>query len=220
MPIRPENHHLLSEPLTDFLDPEESAAVDLMRRSFRVDVTRTYQFWEAAVARLTGGSLTAHGCPWDVELPYFDRPIRIEVKYSQESWCQFQQGRRAIFKFAAPKGAGVEKAADVIVLVGIDGNEDVYTWVIPARKVRKCASITLTSPRFRVGASRSREIDSYRCPPTQTLPEVLRAYRRHIRHDCHAHRCYSLQHHAQTRAETRRRAAEQAGQLTLTMTED
>ncbi|MFE2407041.1 hypothetical protein ACFXDE_01720 [Kitasatospora sp. NPDC059408] len=205
---------MLSEPISTLLGPEELAATNLMRQQFRVDVTRTYQFWEAAVARLTGGALTEHGCPWDVELPYLDRPVRIEVKYAQESWCTFRSGRRAIFKFAAPKGLGAEKAADVITLIGIDAEQRVHTWVVPARSVRKCASITLTSPRFRTGSSRARGIDEFRCPPTQTLPEVLRAYRDHVGHKCHLH--YDRDHHRQTAAATRRAAVEAAGQLTIT----
>jgi hypothetical protein len=206
---------MLCEPITALLSPGECAAVDLMREQFQVDVTRTYQFWEAAAARLTGGSLTSAGCPWDVELPYLDSPIRIEVKYAQESWCKFQQGNRAIFKFAAPKGSGVEKDADVIALLGIDAEQDVHAWVIPAREVRKCASITFTSPRFRTGASRSRGLDEYRCPPSQLLPEVLWSYRHHVGHDCQSHLHYDRDHHRQTAAATRRRAVEAAGQLTL-----
>lgn len=183
MPIRPEDTarppgDYLAEPLSAFVGPEELSALKVMAQSFNVDVTRTYQFWESAVARLVDGRLTVHKCPWDVELPYLERPIRIEVKYAQETWCNFRAGKRAIFKFAAPKGAhGAEKAGDVIVLLGIDEAQQVHAWVVPATAVKRCTSITLTSPRFRTGSSRSRGVDGYRCPPTQLLPEVLRAYR-------------------------------------------
>lgn len=200
---------MLAESITSFVSASEMAAAETMRTGFGVDVTRTYQFWEAAVARLTGGSLTRASCPWDVELPYIGRPIRIEVKYAQESWCQFRTGRRAIFKFAAPKGMGAEKSADVIALIGLDELQDVHAWVLPARRVRKCASITLTSPRFRIGASRSRGVGDYYCPPTQVLPEVLRAYREHVHHDCHLH------YHRETAARTRAAALAEAGQLAL-----
>ena len=206
MPIRPENrhrslHNYLSEPLADFLTSEEQAAAALLTESFGANITRTYQFWEAMVGRITGGTLTAFKCPWDIELPYGERPIRIEVKYAQESWCRFRAGTRAIFKFSAPKGETTEKAVDVVVLIGIDALEHVHTWVAPASAVRKCRSITLTSPRYRLGGtSQARGIDEYRCPPTQTLPEVLRAYR---------------DHHRETAARTRRAAIEAAGQLPL-----
>lgn len=184
MPIRPENRHRsarLSEPLADFMSPEELAALMLMSSSFGVEVARSYQFHESLVGRITSGTLTNHKCPWDIELPYGDQPIRIEVKYAQESWCNFANGRRAIFKFAAPKGLTTPKDADVIVLVGLDSLDHLSTWAIPAAVVQQCTSITLTSPRFRKGgASKSRGVDAYRCPPSQLLPEVLRSYREHF----------------------------------------
>jgi hypothetical protein len=202
MPIRPENRapDWLSEPLADFLTAEEQHAASVMTTSFGVDVTRTYQFWESMVGRITSGTLTDHKCAWDIELPYTDDPIRIEVKYAQESWCRFSRETRPIFKFAAPKGRTTEKAADVIVLIGIDALEHVHAWAVPAREVRKCASITLTSPRYRLGGqSRSRGVDSFHCPPSQLLPEVLRSYR----------------HHRETAAATRLAAIEATGQTAL-----
>jgi hypothetical protein len=69
---------MLSAPLTAFVDPAELFAARLMRERFHVDFVRTYQFWEAAVARIVTGSLTPHECPWDVELDYFGAPVRIE----------------------------------------------------------------------------------------------------------------------------------------------
>jgi hypothetical protein len=208
MPIRPENPAPLSEPLGDFLDLNEQAALSLMADSFGVDVARSYQFWEAMVARITSGTLTEHKCPWDVELPYLDEPIRIEVKYAQETMCRFQTGTRAIFKFAAPKGMTTEKPVDVVVLVGIDGLDHVSTWVVPGAAIRQCASITMTSPRFRRGgASRSRGVDGFLCPPSQVLPEVLRSYRVHLHYD--------RDHHAETRAHTRAVALAEAGQLAI-----
>ncbi|MFD8577188.1 hypothetical protein ACFV1H_17885 [Streptomyces virginiae] len=208
MPIRPENHapgDYLAEPLDAFLGADELAALELVRAKLGVDATRTYQFWESSVARLLDGRLTSHKCPWDVELPYGTHRIRVEVKYAQESWCRFRAGERAVFKFAAPKGAQPsEKPAEVIVLMGIDANANAHAWAVPSHVIRRCPSITLTSPRFRTGTSRSRGVDLYRCPPTQLLPEVLRAYRERL-----------TPHHAETRARTRRAAAEAAGQLTL-----
>jgi hypothetical protein len=142
---------LLAEQVADILAPDELTTIRLVREQFGIDIARTYQFWETAVVRLTTGTVTGHKCPWDVELEYINGPVRIEVKYAQETWCQFRTGRRAIFKFADPKGCGAEKGAHVVVLVGIDECSDAYAWVVPARVVRKCRSITLTSPRFRTG---------------------------------------------------------------------
>jgi hypothetical protein len=202
---------MLSESLAAFLGQNELGAARLIRDEFHVDVTRTYQFWEAAVARITTGGQTPHGCPWDVELDYFGKAIRIEVKFSQEFECTFRAGTRQVFKFAAPKGTGEEKPSHVTVLLGIDGQDDVHTWVIPSASLAQSASITLTSPRARRGGTSRSPVDAWRCPPTQLLPEVLRAWR------CHLH--YDRDHHAETRARTRQAAIEAAGQLALGTTE-
>ncbi|GAA2298474.1 hypothetical protein GCM10010402_66380 [Actinomadura luteofluorescens] len=200
MPIHLENfaHYpagWLSEPLADFLNADERTALDVMSFSFGFEVTHAYRFWESLVARILAGETTNDRCRWDVELPYAGHVVRVEVKYSREFECRFTTGVRPILKFAAPKGAGPEKPAHVLVLVGVDDKHAVYTWAIPGIAVRQCRSITLTSPRVRQGESRSRGIDGYRCPPTQLLPEVLRAFRSHLAHDA--------AHHAATRARTR-----------------
>lgn len=179
----------------EFLTSSEIDAIDLIREQFSVDVTRTYQFWEAAIARITTGSLTDHKCPWDIELPFVDGDIRIEVKFSQEFNCEFSEGARPIFKFAVPKGSHTEKPAHVVILIGIDAYGGIYCWVVPAGEIGKCASITLTSPRVRQARNRSRSfVNQYMCPLTQILPEVLRAYRCHL--------AYDGEHHAETRAKT------------------
>jgi hypothetical protein len=198
---------MLSEPLAAFLTAEEISAAQLMRDQFAVDVTRTYQFWEAAVARITTGALTPQGCPWDVELDYFGSPVHIEVKFSQEFESRFQAGTRHVMKFASPKGDGAEKASHVTVLLGIDELDDVHAWAVPSASLAQSASITLTSPRVRRGGTSRSPVDVWRCPPTQLLPEVLRAWR------CHLH--YDRDHHRETAAATRRAAVEAAGQLAL-----
>lgn len=168
----------LAEPLTAFLDAEEVQAARLICDRFGLDVTRTYQFHESAVARVTTGTLTSHTCPWDIDLDYIGEVIRVEVKFSQEFPCQFRAGTRPVFKWAAPKGERTEKASHVTVLLGIDPADQVHAWAVPSGRLRRSTSITVTSPRVRVGESRS-VIDVWRCPPTQLLPEILRAYRFH-----------------------------------------
>jgi hypothetical protein len=198
---------VLAEPLSAFTSDPEREALSVVTSSLGMDPTRSFQFWESMVARITGGRLTRANCPWDVEIPHGLRPIRVEVKYAQESWMRFATGPRPVLKFAAPKGASRQKAADVVVFVGIDGRQDVHTWVLPARVLRRSTSITLTSPRYRVRPGRAAAMDEHQCPPTQLLPEVLRAYR------CHLH--YDRGHHAETRAATRRAEAEARGEHTL-----
>ncbi len=167
----------LAEPLSDLLLPAEQAALDTLGNFLRLDVRRSYLFWEAIVARMLDGSLTGHKCPWDVELGYGAETIRVEVKSAYETWAQFQVGRRPVLKFAAPKGVGAEKPAHVLVLIGLDELADVYTWVIPAKAIGKRASITMSSPRFRTSHSHPASVDGFRRPAGQLLPEVLRMYR-------------------------------------------
>lgn len=169
----------MTETLDQFLDSEELDALDLVRNRFGFDAVRAYQFWESAVARIVAGRTTSAGCPWDVEIDYFDAPpIRIEVKFSQEFTCQFAQGARQVYKFADPKGGGAAKDVDVIVFVGVDAADGVDVWVAPAASIGQVRSITMTVPRCRVGFDRSK-LAGREQPLSQLLPEVLRAYRRH-----------------------------------------
>lgn len=172
----------LSEPLTYLLIADEMAATETLRAGLGIDPTRTFQFWESVVARLTGGDTTPAACPWDVTLPFAaDETIRIEVKYAQESSCAYSSGERLVFKWADLKGRRTEKPAEVIVLLGLDALDRVHAWVVPASKIRQVRSVTVTSPRTLVGAVGVHSaVAPYRCPPTQVLPEVLRAYREHL----------------------------------------
>lgn len=196
----------MPEALALFLSADELAARNLIRDRFGVDVARTYQFWESAVARIVAGDTTTASCPWDVEVDYFGQQIRIEVKFSQEFTCNFGRGARQVYKFAEPKGGGKAKEVDAIVFVGIDANDGLDAWVAPASSIGHVRSITVTVPRCRTGTDRS-VLGGVAIPLDQLLPEVLRAYR------CHLH--YDRDHHRETAAATRRAAIEAAGQLAL-----
>lgn len=196
------------EPLAHLLTDEEREAILLMRMSFGVDVTRTYQFWEAMVARIVDGSMTAHRCGWDVEASYGLHVIRIEVKFSREFECRFNGAMRSVFKFANPRGTGVPKSAEVTVFLGLDAQDNVYSWVVPSRRLRVSTSITLTSPRVRQYKYEGRHgMDDYMCPPSQILPSVCNAWRDHLRLDAALH--------AQHARATRVRRREDAGQMRL-----
>lgn len=184
----------MPEYLSYFLSGEELDARELLHVRFGADIARTYQFWEAAVARIVAGHVTSASCPWDVEIAYFTEQIRIEVKFSQEFTCQFRQGSRQVYKFALPKGGGKAKDAHVIVFVGLDAADAVDIWVAPAASIGQVSSITLTVPRTRTGADRSM-LGGLDQPLSQLLPEVVRAYRCHLRYD--------REHHAETRLHTR-----------------
>lgn len=207
MAIRPENRKRyppdwpdLWEPLAGFLSADEARAIDTLRKTLGVDPTRSFQFFEALVARILDGRLTSHKCGWDVEIGEGDLVIRIEVKYAAESMCRFRNGPRPIFKFADPRGRGAPKDAHALVLLGIDSAGDLHAWVAPRAGVGQVPSITLTAPKHRTGTStRAFPFDAFRCPPSQLLPEVLRAARDLT--------VYDAKHHAETAAATRRARA-------------
>lgn len=191
----------LHEPLDQWLTDAELAAIRTMRQ-FGADPLRDFRFWEALVCRILDGRPTGHSVAWDVELDHpRGAPIRVEVKHSVEFDCAFSNGTRPVFRFAKPKGKdGPPKDCDAIVLIGCDGEGegDMHTWVLPPRAIKQCHSVTLTSPKHRKwNSDRSYPTDEFLCPPSQMLPEVLRASRANGRP-------YDHQHHQQNAWATRR----------------
>jgi hypothetical protein len=128
-----------------------------------------------------------------VELDHYDGTIRIEVKFSQEFDCAFNEGTRPVFKWALPRGGGKPKPSHVTVFLGIDALDQVHCWAAPTGAVPQVASVTVTSPRARVGSTRT-GLESWQCPPTDILPAVLDSWRCHL--------SYDRDHHAATRAAT------------------
>lgn len=192
----------LHEPLDDWLTAAELAAIDTMRR-FGADPLRDYRFWEALVCRIIDGRPTGHNVAWDVELDHpRGAPVRVEVKHSVEFACAFSNGTRRVFRFAKPRGKdGAAKDCDALVLIGADSDGDVHTWVVPPAALKQCHSVTLTSPKRRKwNSDRSYPIDEFLCPPSQLLPEVLRASRRNGRPYDHDH------HRANSQATRRAKA--------------
>jgi hypothetical protein len=165
--------------LLTFMTPEELDAATLIRDQLGVDLVRTFQFWEAAVARMVGGRTTGHRCPWDVELDYPDgSTIRIEVKFAQTTNVKFAQGPRDIYKFADPRGRSTAKDADVLIFIGVNRDDSIDLWVAPCSVIPQSRSITITVPRARSGGAASVRslLVSYAAPFDQLLVAVLNAY--------------------------------------------
>lgn len=170
-----------AEPLSSFLQAQELEAIRLLQRELDMDATKTFQFWESVVSRIVDGTTTDHRCRWDVELIQGDALIRIEVKFSQEFACRFNNGTRHVFKWAVPKGGRpTEKPSHVTTMIGVDNVDLIHMWVVPSAYIPQCKSITVTSPRDRTGGISKNNMDDWYCPPSQLLPEVLRSYRLHI----------------------------------------
>lgn len=147
--------------LDGLLDQDERDALALVRDRFGLDPARTYQFWERFTARMLDGEVTPAGCPWDVEA----QGIRVEVKFSQEFVVRFTHGARRVFRWVDLR----RKAADAVLMYGIDGRDHVFLWAAPPSTLGR--SVTLTSPRDRVGPDRS---PLRRWPIDQVAPAVAR----------------------------------------------
>lgn len=186
MPIRPENRSYAT-PLTDILMPDEYLAVTTMRETIGADPMRFYETWERIIARYLCGSLTPPRHPWDIDMP---TGPRVEVKFSHQHHMAFRIGRRDVFRFASLRSAA---ESDIVVLVGMDPDDDVHLWVAPSSAVPRGGACTLLNPKLAVGNTRSR-IAQYHVPFDALIPV------------CHLH--YDLEHHAQTRQRARTAALE------------
>lgn len=164
---------LVAQALDEVLSQSELAAIAAL--SDLVDPRRDPLFWERIVARVLGGETTPHQCGWDVEV----EGIRVEVKFATGFDCNFANGMRRVFKFAALLGTGaLRKSCDVIVLIGYDAPE-VFCWVAPYSEIRS-RTVTLSHPGARVeplGSKIIARFDRFGSSLTQLLPDVCRAYR-------------------------------------------
>ncbi|WP_131827583.1 hypothetical protein [Mycolicibacterium fortuitum] len=148
MPIRPENRGYPT-PLTDVLLPAEYEAVIAMRQSLGVDPMRFYDTWERIIARHLDGELTPARHPWDITTA---AGARVEVKFSYELHMMFRVGRRDVFRF---NGLRTAVESDVLVLIGLDRDDDTHLWIAPSGIARgKCC--TLQNPKCAIGNSRSK----------------------------------------------------------------
>ena len=176
MPIRPENRGYAT-PLTDILMPDEYRAVTTMRNTIGADPMRFYETWERIIARYLCGTLTPARHPWDIDMP---TGPRVEVKFSHQHHMAFRAGRRDVFRFASLRTAA---ESDVVVLVGLDPDDDAHLWVAPSSALPRGGSCTLLNPKRAVGDTRSR-LARYHVPFDALIPA------------CH-------EHHMQTAARSR-----------------
>lgn len=95
-----------------------------------------------------------------------------------------------MFRFASLRTA---TESDIVVLVGLDPDDDVHLWVAPSSAVPRGGACTLLNPKLAVGNTRSL-IAQYHVPFDALIPM------------CHLH--YDAEQHAQTRQRTRTAALE------------
>jgi len=177
MPIHPDNRGRYAQSswgvrVADFMSKDEVEAAAILAASGFNPMEQPL-FWEVMVARMLSGVVTARTHQCDVELTVDGQARFAEVKFSNAFGCDFSIGRRAVFKWALPRGHGGKHLADVIILIGWH-EEKAFSWVMPRAAVdQSCKSITVTVPSVRAGSWG--KWDAYAVPFDQLLPEFLRA---------------------------------------------
>lgn len=66
-----------------------------------------------------------------------------------------------------------DQTADVIVLIGVDVDTSIFSYVLPRGALTKGRSITVTAPSSRLG--QPGRLDEWMVPPTEILPAVRAA---------------------------------------------
>lgn len=176
MPIR-ENNHWCSP--AELLGEDRVATIAKLKASSGFDALRCAGFWESWAAVQLGGRQTSANHQFDVAVDFGGTEVGVEIKYSQAFWANFALVRdvdcsRHVWKWLVSHRQHYELPPDVLVLIGVDIDSRVYTYVLP-HSALKGRSITVTAPSSRIG-QRAR-LDDWLVPPTEMLPAVMRVYR-------------------------------------------
>lgn len=134
------------------------------------DALRSPDFWELQAAQALGGEQSARGAPFDVRVDIWGIECFAEVKFSQAFWAEYGKHSRNVFKWVLTKSQDANRHADAIILIGVDEDSLIYSWVIPYRSIPEGKrSITVTAPSSRLTGMRGR-IDTHQVPATEILP--------------------------------------------------
>lgn len=145
------------------------------------DPLRSADFWERWVSEQLGGVQTDRKAPYDVRVNIWGRECLGEIKFSQAFYADYGKHSRHIFKWLMTKPQVRNRIADAVILIGVDRDRSISSWVIPrnAMPLGK-RSITTTAPSDRRPTICGR-IDPYVVPVTELLPAFAAAC--HNRHD-------------------------------------
>ena len=170
----------------DLVGREIDQYVDHLRRLTGFDVSRSPHFWETWIALQIGGEQTEHKGEVDVEVVIWGRRYCAEVKFSRAFWSKYNGIRgkdwsRNVFKWSISIPQDVKRRADVLILIGVDTDGAIYSWVVPFNEIKKGRrSLTITAPSSRSDNALGR-LDRWNVPPTEMLPAFARAC--HNRYD-------------------------------------
>ena len=170
----------------DLVGPEIDRHVDCVRRLTGFDVSRSPHFWETWIAFQLGGEQTEHKGEVDVDVVIWGRRCRAEVKFSRAFWSKYKGIRgkdwsRNSFKWSITIPQDAKRRADALILIGVDLDGVIYSWVVPFSKIKKGRrSLTITAPSSRSDNALGR-LDRWNAPPTEILPAFARAC--HNRYD-------------------------------------
>lgn len=173
--------------------PESIMAADkLLKNQFQTSGFDNPLLWEGVVATHIGGKITAHQEGHDVESFMWGKLCRIEVKFSKAFQCRFApiKGKdmtRRVFKWTKFHSLSKRRDIDAFVLIGLDENDLVYAWVIPAFAISlNTSSATFTAPSNRQKGGYRSALIGYLIYFDQLLPCVARAC--HLAYDADQHR--------------------------------
>lgn len=143
------------------------------------DALRDPSFWESWLTVQLGGVQTEHKGDVDVAVEIWGRRCTAEIKFSRAFYCQFTpiRGRdwsRNMFKWVITVPQEARRKADAVILVGVDLDDAIYTWVVPYSSIPAGRrAISATAPSSRMPGTSGR-LDAHSVPAT----EVLHAFAR------------------------------------------
>jgi hypothetical protein len=163
-------------PVASFLRRAEARGFAAFRNGLGLDIAQTSLFWESVVAREVGGELTAHRCQWDIEIWERGFLYRVEVKYARE-YRETGPPARQIMKWPWPRGKPSKvKPAEILVLIGLDWDDQVWSWVTVAEQVAVCPAVHVMDPRTRQFDAPSK-LSGLQVPPGR-IGEAVRTFAR------------------------------------------
>lgn len=154
---------------------ETASAIDRVFALTGFDPLRSADFWERWISEQVGGEQTKRKARYDVLVSIWGRECSGEIKFSQAFYADYGKHSRYIFKWLLTKPQVRDRAADALILIGVDRDRSIYSWVIPrnALPIGK-RSITITAPSDRRPAICGR-IDPFLVPVTEVLPAFAAA---------------------------------------------
>lgn len=177
MPIRPENTMHSCTP-SELFGLKTAASIHSLWRATGFNPLHSPEFWESWITVQLGGIKTDQKHPYDIEVEIGGVLYRVEVKYSRAFWSNYSPMRgkdysRNVWKWAISKKEHREISADVVVMIGVDSDLSIYSYVIPRHALKKGRFITVTAASSRLGGPG--RLDEWMVPPTEILPAVRSA---------------------------------------------